>query len=70
MNSGSDTVGIADDEILAGTIILGIRTIRDHLGCSVHDALDAYVARYQVLRQERPDDFATGHEEYWANFSS
>ncbi|MFF4948987.1 hypothetical protein ACWC2K_12230 [Streptomyces chattanoogensis] len=70
MHSGSDTVGIADDEIIAGRIILGIKTIRDHLGCSVHDALDAYVARYRVLRRERPDDFATGHEEYWANFYS
>ncbi|MEU5380113.1 MULTISPECIES: hypothetical protein [unclassified Streptomyces] len=61
---------MADDAIVAGQIILGLKTLRDHLGCSLHEALDAYVARYEVLRRERPAAFTKTHEEYWANFYS
>ncbi len=61
---------MADDAIVAGQIILGLRTLRDHLGCSLHEALDVYVARYEVLRRERTADFTKSHEEYWANFYS
>jgi hypothetical protein len=62
--------GVADDAIVAGRIIVGLKTLRDHLGCSLQEALDAYVARYEVLRRERPADFTRTHEEYWANFYS
>ncbi|MFF4664655.1 hypothetical protein [Streptomyces sp. NPDC001282] len=62
--------GVADDMIVAGRIILGLKALRDHLGCSLHEALDAYVARYEVLRRERPADFTKSHQEYWANFYS
>ncbi|GAA3502291.1 hypothetical protein GCM10019016_093990 [Streptomyces prasinosporus] len=62
--------GVADDMIVAGRIILGLKALRDQLGCSLHEALDAYAARYEVLRRERPADFTKSHEEYWANFSS
>ncbi|MEU9479515.1 hypothetical protein [Streptomyces sp. NPDC048191] len=62
--------GVVDDAIVAGRIILGLKTLRDHLGCSLHEALDAYAARYEVLRRERPADFTKSHEEYWANFYS
>lgn len=68
-NSEMDA-GVADDTIVAGRIILGLKTLRDHLGCSLHEALDAYVACYEVLRRERPADFTKSHEEYWANFYS
>ncbi|WNM30539.1 hypothetical protein RKE30_09040 [Streptomyces sp. Li-HN-5-11] len=61
---------MADDMIVAGRIILGLKTLRDHLDCSLHEALDAYVARYEVLQRERPADFTKSHEEYWANFHS
>ncbi|TWV30455.1 hypothetical protein FRZ03_37405 [Streptomyces misionensis] len=61
---------MADDAIVAGRIILGLKTLCDHLGCSLREALDAYVARYEQLRRERPADFAKSHEEYWANFHS
>lgn len=62
---------MADDMIVAGRIILGLKTLRDHLGCSLHEALDAYLARYEVLRQQRPTVFDTkSHDEYWANFCS
>ncbi|MER7169971.1 hypothetical protein [Streptomyces mesophilus] len=68
--SAGGVIGIADDEIVAGRILLGIKAIRDHLGCSLHEALDAYVSRYQALRLERPTDFSVSHEQYWANFYS
>ncbi|WP_199808297.1 hypothetical protein [Streptomyces sp. NRRL S-1022] len=36
----------------------------------IHDALRAFTDRYEVLREERPDDFVCGRAEYWAGFSS
>ncbi|MGW2443847.1 hypothetical protein [Streptomyces sp. NPDC001675] len=62
--------GVADGMIVAGRIIPGVKALRDHLGCSLHEALDVYVTRYEVLRRERPVDFTKSHEEYWANFYS
>ncbi|WP_067400284.1 hypothetical protein [Streptomyces sp. F-3] len=61
---------VADDAIVTGQIILGLKTLRDHFGCSLHEALNVYVARYEVLRRERPADFTRSHEEYWTNFCS
>ncbi|MCX5438562.1 MULTISPECIES: hypothetical protein [unclassified Streptomyces] len=69
MTNGS-TVSLADDQILGNQIIRGLKILRDHLGCSLHEALDAFVARYDVLREERPEDFTCGHDEYWAGFYS
>ncbi|QTD99340.1 hypothetical protein [Streptomyces cyanogenus] len=69
MTDGS-AVDVADDQILNRKIVLGIIALREHLGCSVHDALRAYGARYEVLREERPDDFVCGRAEYWAGFHS
>ncbi|MEU3982992.1 hypothetical protein AB0F77_23395 [Streptomyces sp. NPDC026672] len=69
MNEGA-AVDVADDQILSRQIILAIKTLRDHLGCSLHEAMDVFAARYEVLRTERPDDFACGHAEYGAGFRS
>jgi hypothetical protein len=63
-------VDVADDQILAKQIIRGLKTIRDYLDCSLHEALDAFVARYDVLRVQRPDDFVHSHDEYWIGFYS
>ncbi|WP_328678342.1 hypothetical protein OG905_28500 [Streptomyces sp. NBC_00322] len=63
-------VDVADDQILAKQIIRGLKTLREHLGCSLHEALDVFAARYEVLRVERPDDFACSHAEYWVGFYS
>ncbi|MFJ4523202.1 hypothetical protein ACIP4Y_19965 [Streptomyces sp. NPDC088810] len=63
-------VDIADEQILNAQIILGIKALREHLGCSLHDALKAFRDRYEVLREERPDDFVCGRAEYWAGFFS
>ncbi|WP_435613601.1 hypothetical protein [Streptomyces sp. bgisy159] len=64
------TVDVADEEILSSQILRGLKALRDHLGCSLHEALDVLAARYEVLRVERPGDFICGHDEYWAGFHS
>ncbi|MEV5986016.1 hypothetical protein AB0L85_13465 [Streptomyces sp. NPDC052051] len=64
------TITVADDQILGKQIIRALLTLRDHLGCSLHEALDAFCARYEVLRAERPNDFACDREEYWVGFYS
>lgn len=63
-------VDVADDHILNKRIILGIKTLREHLGCSLQEAIDVFTARYQVLRVERPNDFTCDGDEYWSGFYS
>ena len=63
-------VDVADEQILNNQIIRGIKVFRDHLGCSLHEALSAFIARYEVLRAERPADFVCAHDEYWTGFYS
>ncbi|MGW0612650.1 hypothetical protein [Streptomyces sp. NPDC002788] len=63
-------VDVADDHILGNQILLGLIELRAHLGCSLHEALEVFSARYAVPRTERQDDFACGHDEYWAGFHS
>ncbi|MFI6250018.1 hypothetical protein [Streptomyces sp. NPDC051016] len=64
------TLDIADEHIVGNRILRGIMAIRAHLGCSLHEGLDVFVARYTVLREERPGDFTCGHAEYWEGFYS
>ncbi|MFF6914073.1 hypothetical protein [Streptomyces sp. NPDC012466] len=52
-----------DHDILAHRSIAAIATIRETWGCTVHQALDAYVQRYEELRRDRPGDFKPGSEE-------
>ncbi|MGV9344438.1 hypothetical protein ACWDSD_06420 [Streptomyces spiralis] len=68
MGTKGDGIDVADGEIIAGRIILGIKALRDHLGCSLHEALDVYTTRYDQLRRERPADFSISHEDYWKSF--
>lgn len=63
-------IDVADDQILAKQIIRGLMVIREHLGCSLHEALEVFAARYEVLRVERPDDFVCNRDEYWVGFYS
>ncbi|MCX5560747.1 hypothetical protein [Streptomyces sp. NBC_00038] len=63
-------VDVADDQILAKQIIRGLKVLHEHLGCSLHESLDVFAARYEVLRVERPDDFVCSHDEYWVGFYS
>ncbi|MEU6704648.1 hypothetical protein [Streptomyces wuyuanensis] len=64
------TIDIADDQILANRIISGLIAIREHLGCSLHESLEVFADRYEVLRAERPDDFVCSRDEYWVGFYS
>ncbi|MET7742745.1 hypothetical protein [Streptomyces sp. NPDC005385] len=59
-----------DDDILERRIISAIRTIREALGCTIHEAIDMFVVRYDELRRDRPDDFTVGPEEYGRGFYS
>ncbi|WP_093659601.1 hypothetical protein [Streptomyces wuyuanensis] len=64
------TIDIADDQILANRIIRGLIAIREHLGCSLRESLEVFAARYEALRDERPDDFVCTRDEYWVGFYS
>jgi len=65
----SDGIDI-DELIFKKSIIPGIVAIRNHHGCSLHEALSAFEERYKVLRAERPERFICGEAEYWKNFYS
>ncbi|WP_405789418.1 barstar family protein [Streptomyces sp. NBC_01367] len=57
-------LAFADDEILSGLTMQGIERFRDHLGCSIHEAMDIFSSRYEYLRRERPADFTMSRAEY------
>ncbi|MBM9510132.1 hypothetical protein [Actinacidiphila acididurans] len=59
-----------DRDILEHRIISALVTIRETLGCTLHQALDTFVERYEELRRERPDDFALSRDEYGRGFYS
>lgn len=64
------SVTVADDDILAGRILPGIKALREHLGCPLKDALVAFTDRYEVLRLERPSEFLKAPDDYWEGFYS
>jgi RNAse (barnase) inhibitor barstar len=49
-------LSFADEDILSGMAIRGIELFREHLGCSIHEALDILQSRSEYLRCERSDD--------------
>ncbi|GAA3627016.1 hypothetical protein L7D48_26200 [Streptomyces sp. S1A] len=51
-----------------GRTIQGVTLIEDDPGCSLHEAFDVFVARYDVPRRERPDDFPRDRTVYRENF--
>jgi hypothetical protein len=59
-----------DRDILEHRIISALRTIREVLGCTLHQALDAFAHRYEGLRRDRPDDFDLSRDEYGRGFYS
>jgi hypothetical protein len=70
MQTDGAAVDVADDLILGKQIVHALKTFCDHLGCSLKEALDVFAARYEVLREERPDDFVCSREEYGIGFYS
>lgn len=59
-----------DRDILNHRIMPALLTIRETPGCSIHEAIDVVSARYEVLRRERPDEFAHPSEEFGRGFYS
>jgi len=59
-----------DREILEHRIIPALVTIRETLGCTLHQALDVFAERYEELRRDRPDDFTLSRDEYGRGFYS
>ncbi|MFC5203333.1 hypothetical protein ACFVTC_07285 [Streptomyces sp. NPDC057950] len=59
-----------DRDIVDHRIIFALKTIREALDCTIHEAIDVFAVRYEELRRDRPDDFAVGPEEYGRGFYS
>ncbi|MEO3872299.1 hypothetical protein ABGB18_26100 [Nonomuraea sp. B12E4] len=59
-----------DRDILAQRIISALGTIRETLGCTLHQALDVFAQRYEELRGDRPGDFKLSRDEYGRGFYS
>ncbi|MFG2949844.1 hypothetical protein [Streptomyces adustus] len=59
-----------DRDILDHRIMFAIIAIREALGCTIHEAIDVFAARYEELRRDRPDDFAVAPDEYGRGFYS
>ncbi|WP_331738232.1 hypothetical protein [Embleya sp. NBC_00896] len=59
-----------DCDILERRIIPALKAIREASGCTLHEALDIFVRRYEELRRDRPDDFHLGREDYGQGFYS
>jgi hypothetical protein len=53
-----------DDLILTARILPALQLLREELGCTIHEAIDAFQERYDELRTERPDEFTVSREEY------
>ncbi|MFI6149888.1 hypothetical protein [Streptomyces sp. NPDC051109] len=49
-------LSFADNEILSGMTVKATKLFRDHLGCSIHEALDILQSRSEHLRREHSDD--------------
>jgi hypothetical protein len=59
-----------DRDIVDHRIIFALKTIREVLDCTIHEAIDVFAVRYAELRRDRPDDFNVGPEEYGRGFYS
>ncbi|MEV6540065.1 hypothetical protein [Streptomyces sp. NPDC051665] len=59
-----------DRDILKHRIVAAIITIRETLGCTIHQAIDVFAERYEGLRRDRPDDFDLSRDEYGRGFYS
>ncbi|MFZ3495666.1 hypothetical protein ACODT5_20980 [Streptomyces sp. 5.8] len=53
-------LSFADNEIRSGMTIKAIKLIRDHLGCSIHEAMDILQSRSEHLRRDQSDGCTRG----------
>lgn len=56
-----------DRRILDHRIVLPLKAIMDASGCTRHEAIGTFGARYGNLRRDRPDDFRVSREECGRN---
>jgi len=59
-----------DRNIVEHRIVYALKTIREALDCTLHEALDVFSERYEELRRDRPDDFHLSREDYGRDFYS
>ncbi|MEU6051144.1 barstar family protein [Streptomyces xanthochromogenes] len=62
-------LSFADDEILTGMTIKALKMFRDHLGCSIHEALDILQSRSEHLPREQSDGYMTGRASQATGFA-
>lgn len=53
-----------DRLILERQVISSMILIREMFGCGLKEAIEFFAARYEKLRQTRPDEFTVSREEY------
>jgi len=73
-------MGSSDDErlqwealdplVLSGAKLQFLMKVQELTGCSLPEAQDLLRSRYDLLRRERPNDFAQSHDDYWDGFYS
>ncbi|MBK3565804.1 MULTISPECIES: hypothetical protein [unclassified Streptomyces] len=53
-----------DRDILRHRTVAAIATIRETLGCSIHQAVDVLAKRHEELRRDRPGDFEPSRDQH------
>ncbi|MGI5419878.1 hypothetical protein [Actinomadura luteofluorescens] len=65
-----DRWGEIDEHIVRHRILAAMVILREEYGYSIHEAIDAFGVRYELLREARPGDFTVSREEYGRHFYS
>ncbi|GGQ02417.1 hypothetical protein BKA00_004320 [Actinomadura coerulea] len=63
-NGAGDRWPEIDEHIVNHRILPALMILRRVFGYGIPEAIDAFDARYRVLRETRPDDFTVSREEY------
>lgn len=63
-NGAGDRWPEIDEHIVNHRILPALMILRQVFGYGIPEAIDAFDARYRVLRETRPDDFTVSREEY------
>jgi hypothetical protein len=66
----TDRSAAIDEHIFHNRILPAMVILREEFGYSIPEAIDAFYARYEHLRETRPQDFAVSRGEYGKNFYS
>ncbi len=66
----SEVVASLVEHIVAGNILMGMRSLMAEAGNTMSDAQMLLVTRYDELRALRDERFVCKHEEYWKGFFS